>query len=407
MSRLSHWLRFHGYNLGSLTNGRNQKPNAMLSESVGAHHLAIEDEAHRQGEQDVYVLATHRLPRFWQNGGIMRTRRIASITVVTVVVILASVIAHADQPQAISPDHVEKGKPTTITITLDKNIPNMQEIRHVRLAGLVIEVKEPTAEGSLSVPLPGIDKIGTVDIEVLGKDDKPVAAGKLTYIEPGSPNRLLFLYVGLIVLLPVVCTIYDMSKSYRERMKVLGNLRPQTATVEEVKTLLVSMSNGPTGFTGLTRGIVAVTLVLIVGFAIFHLVVFAPSKLPDIADKLLMLIAGTLTSIVGFYFGSKAATDAASQNLQSSGGKGGSAVEPTISAVTQGSGPDRLKLTISGAGFGTQGTVKIGDQSAKVDRWEEKEIAVTFTDAVKPGPVDIVVTNGNGNSSKPYPTTIK
>jgi hypothetical protein len=348
---------------------------------------------------------------------LMRTHRIARIALVAVVATVASAVAvRADQPPVtLSPDRILKGTTPTITITLDKSIPDQKEIKSVSIGGQVVAVQEPNADGKLSVPLPKLDIVGRAVVEVIGKDNKSVAIGQLTYVESaeavGPSNKelaLLIVYIGLIVLLPLICTIFDISKSYRERNKVFGKLLGDRATTEEIGALLAKMDQGPTGLVGLTRGLLALTLVLALAFAAFHLIVFAPAKVPDIADKLLMLLAGTLTAITGFYFGSKAATEAAQQQAQPSRVKTAGNGVPNISGVKlDGSGKI---LTVSGEGFGERqgkGTVKIGGTVATVtnSNWTDKQIEVAVPDGVH-GDVDVVVTNDNGKSSDPKQTKL-
>ncbi|MBZ5613253.1 MAG: IPT/TIG domain-containing protein [Acidobacteriia bacterium] len=346
----------------------------------------------------------------------MRIHRITIFAVVAVVVIMAAaVFVRADQPQAsLSPDRILKGTTPTITITLDKSIPDQKEVKSVRIGGHVIAVQEPSAEGKVSVPLPKLEIVGRADVEVIGRDDKSVAVGQLTYVESPQPTPipvvgntkelvLLLIYVGLIALLPTICTIYDIRKSYKEREGVLAKLG-NNPTVQEIGSLLAGMDKGPTGFTGLTRGLVALTLILVLGFAVFHLVVFAPPKPPDIAEKLLMLIAGTLTAITGFYFGSKAATEAATQAPLGAGKAGGS-VAPKITDVKWADESAR-KLIVSGEGFGAKGdksSVTAGGKNAPDTKWDLKQIAVTLPADVSPGSVDIIVTNNNGDASPPWP----
>src|SRR6266478_3313805 len=126
----------------------------------------------------------------------MRTRPITSVAVVAVVVIVAAaIVVRADQTQAsLSPDRILKGTTPTITITLDKSIPDQNEIKSVRIGGQVVTVQEPRVEGKVSVLLPKLDIVGRADVEVIGKDDKPVAVGQLTYVE--SAERPPILVVG-------------------------------------------------------------------------------------------------------------------------------------------------------------------------------------------------------------------
>jgi hypothetical protein len=168
--------------------------------------------------------------------------------------------------------------------------------------------------------------------------------------------------VVLIVALPLSCTFYDIKKSYEERSTVFLKL-PSNASINEIKALLVDMDQGPSGLTGLTRGIVAVTLILVLAIAVFHLVVFPPTTVPHIAEQLLTLLAGTLTAITGFYFGTKAATTPTKSGDEKTGGS----IVPNISRIEQVPGTGNKKLKVIGEGFGAQqgkGTVKI-DAPAK------------------------------------------
>jgi len=332
----------------------------------------------------------------------MRTGRIISIAVVAVVVIVATaVVILADQPQAsFNPDHILKGTAPTITISLDKSISD--KIESVSIGGGdPVKVQKP--EGKVSVLLPKLDIVGRAYVSVLDKDNKPLAVGQLTYVEPAEQPLisfavLLLVYLLLIFALPLICTIYDIYKSYKERATVLGKLQSHLST-DEIKALLVDMDQGPTGLTGLTRGIVAVTLILVLAVAVFHLVVFAP-RVPDIAEKLLMLLAGTLTAITGFYFGSKATAEAA-QKPPSDAVKAGSAVAPKILKFDPELSAANTQIKVIGEGFGQgKGTVTVGGKPSAVGDWKDTQIEVTVPADVS-GDVSIVVTNDKGKPSDP------
>jgi hypothetical protein len=115
----------------------------------------------------------------------MCTHRITFIAVIAAFIIAAAaVVIGAELPQAsISPDQILKGNTQTITITLDKSIPNQKEITNeitkVRVAGKeTTNMQKQTEVGKLSVLLPKLDIVGRVDVEVIGKDDKTVAVGQ-------------------------------------------------------------------------------------------------------------------------------------------------------------------------------------------------------------------------------------
>lgn len=333
---------------------------------------------------------------------------------------IAALSARADQAQLITlnPDRVLKGTTPTITITLDKSIQDQAEIKTVRICGQPINVQPPNAAGKLVVQLPELDFVGQGDVDVIGKNDAKVATAKLAYVgsadvspPPQDTSRkqlgLLLLYVALIALLPFFCTIYDIRKSYNERTSVLKKL-PEHPGIDDIKSLFVSMDQGPTGLTGLTRGLLALTLVLALTIVAFHLIVFGPTTIPDVADKLIMLLAGTLTSITGFYFGSKAVAEATQQQLSSGGTNTPSSPKPTISSLQL--GQNTGKLTVTGQGFGVKrgpAAVTIGNSAATVadTDWNDTQIVAAIPSGVQ-GSVNVIVTNESGVTSDPKQVTI-
>ncbi len=339
----------------------------------------------------------------------MCTRRVSSLTVVgALVAIAAAVPIWAQQPSlSASPDHILKGTAPTITLTLDKSV---KEIKDVKVAGIEVAVPQPSADGKVTVQLPNLDLVGLVDVAVIGKDGNPLAVGQLTYVKseepPSVPSStglaLLLLFVVLIVLLPIWATIYDIRKSYEERHKVFADLQRNT-TAGDTAALLKQMDQGPTGFMGLTRGLIALTLILVLAFAVFYLVVFAPPTIPSVAERLLTLLAGTLTAITGFYFGSRTATEAAAAATASQKPPTGDQIKnsgaPTISDVAQ----DDRELTVTGNGFGDerkeQSSLKIDDKEIATKNWNDTEINATLPGNVQ-GDVSIVVTNEKGTPSE-------
>lgn len=352
----------------------------------------------------------------------MPRRRLISLAAVVLAATLVPVAAaRADQPQLVtlSPDCVRKGATPSITITLDKSVPRQDQIANVLIgAKPLIPVNPPGPDGKLTVQLPQLQIVGQVDVDVLDKDGATLAMGKLTFVDSAQPSPpqpatshtqlyLLLLYVLLLVSLPFICTIYDIRRSYQERKVVLDKL-PSHATMDHVAALLSKMDQGPTGLTGLTRGLIAITLVLALAIAAFHLIVFAPAGIPDIADKLIMLLAGTLTAITGFYFGSKAASEGAQQKTPDNGGAKPGTTTPTITAA-QWAAANR-QLTITGTGFGAQqghGSVTIGNAAGVVAAggWTDGRIVATMPAGVQ-GDVHVIVKNDGGLASAPFQTNI-
>lgn len=320
----------------------------------------------------------------------------------------APVMVRAAPPAqaSIAPDHIVKGTTPTLTITLDQNISqaDQNEIRKVRVGEQIVAVNPPVQGGKIFLVPPTLEFDGVVDVEVLGKDDQPVATGHLTYVAPDkieASNGVKFiLYVVIIAILPLGATLYDTRKSYEERQKVL-DIVPHDASIAEIQDLLKDMDRGPTGFTGLTRGIVALTLLLILAIAIFHLIVFQP-MVSETANDLLMLVAGTLTAITGFYFGTKAATEAAQKAAPTGTAHPGS-MSLKLKGVEPKKGAPNTTVILTGEGFGAEkGKVMFDTIEGTGADWGETTIKVHVPTGLKPNTkVNIVVKTKAGTPSNP------
>ncbi|MFC2032709.1 hypothetical protein ACFLUS_05070 [Chloroflexota bacterium] len=77
---------------------------------------------------------------------------------------------------------------------------------------------------------------------------------------------------------------------------------------DELIELLRESSKPPPGIPGLARSTIALTVIVILGVAIFHLLTSNGSgSNSGIINNVLSVLAGLLAAITGFYFGGKAA----------------------------------------------------------------------------------------------------
>src|SRR5438445_4837221 len=236
-----------------------------------------------------------------------------------VVIMVQRAISATVAPAIVDPDRVSKGSTGPVIITLDKNIPDQTEIKLVRIAGYDVTT-EPPKDSKLTLTLPQLNMVGPAKIDVIGKDGTVVTSGQLTFVDGlgeassilgvGSSVFVIFVYVLLIVSLPWAATIIDISKGYRDQRAKWRDLLtklPSNINLDQLRPLLAELDQGPPGTSGLTRGAVALTLLLILGIALFHIVIFVPNSL-NLVEKILTLLTGAFTSITGFYFGSRAVT---------------------------------------------------------------------------------------------------
>jgi len=110
----------------------------------------------------------------------------------------------------------------------------------------------------------------------------------------------------------------------------------------------------------------------------------------DIAKQLLTMIATALTTVIGFYFGTSAATAGAA--AASSAGGPGAPSGPITFVPSSGRPGDPVK--ISGTGLGTaKGTVSFGDVPADMTsaEWGDREVTVKVPAGSKPGKVKVTL----------------
>jgi fibronectin type III domain protein len=128
---------------------------------------------------------------------------------------------------------------------------------------------------------------------------------------------LLVFYVIVLALFAFLPTMFDLWKSYKK-------LPPGQA---------------PQGMQGLTRGLIALTTILILGIVLLHLSIFGSpsSDITPTLNNLLSLLGGLLAAITGFYFGSRSgqqATDAALEVAKASVGARAPSLAPTDAKAT-------------------------------------------------------------------------
>ncbi len=144
------------------------------------------------------------------------------------------------------------------------------------------------------------------------------------------PLRFVGAIVGVLTVMWFVLLLYDRISIYRwrktdfkELMKVLlDEARPRAGdpalSMEEVAFLAKAIGQPPKSTPGLTRSMLALGLLTLIGIALAALIVGDSGIADDMLKTLLTALTAALTTIVGFYFGAKTATDAGSAAAQPS-----------------------------------------------------------------------------------------
>jgi IPT/TIG domain len=159
----------------------------------------------------------------------------------------------------------------------------------------------------------------------------------------------------------------------------------------------------PSGIPGTTRSIFTDGLLALLAAAAFYFLVFCDApKAPEYADKIITVLAGAVSSIIGFYFGSKATSEGiatgAAQREEKPTNPGG-----RIARIDPPKSPSGQVVTIEGTGFGdTAGNVHFITTSAgtisapQAVEWHPTLIKVEIPTSLPKGKAVIAVNPSHG-----------
>lgn len=122
---------------------------------------------------------------------------------------------------------------------------------------------------------------------------------------------LVLAYVLVVALFAGIPGVLDTILAYlslkKTRKLLIEKASVDKLTLSELKVLLREVGKPPPGIPHLTRGIMALTVILVLGIAVFHIVVKGTAgDSSRIVDNVMSMLAGLLAAITGFYFGGRA-----------------------------------------------------------------------------------------------------
>jgi hypothetical protein len=139
-------------------------------------------------------------------------------------------------------------------------------------------------------------------------------------IDLKGPQALaLVIAIGLgVAIMWVVPFWLDARRAYRLRelaIKLIGGqlleaARKNGLTVAELRELLGTIGQPATGQRGLTRALMAFTIITIVGVALVAVLLSSSNDASDLRKTIITSLLAVLATIVGFYFGTRAAETA-------------------------------------------------------------------------------------------------
>lgn len=125
----------------------------------------------------------------------------------------------------------------------------------------------------------------------------------------------IMIYVSVLALIAGFPLILDICLAYRSRNKTRNLLIEKSSLdglqLKELQEFMKESAKPPPGIPGLARAVMALTVIVILGVAVTHILVEgSPKDDSQIIDNILSMLAGLLAAITGFYFGGRTAEKA-------------------------------------------------------------------------------------------------
>jgi len=157
----------------------------------------------------------------------------------------------------------------------------------------------------------------------------------------------VILYVTVLGLVACLPMILDICLAYHSKNKTRKQLLDEAARngleQAELQEFIKEIGKSPPGISGLARATMALTVIVILGIAVIHILVKGDQpEGSQIVNNVLSMLAGLLAAITGFYYGGRTAEKKAEEEK----------TQPAAKKPPPGSGAN----TQAGSGSNTTGT---------------------------------------------------
>jgi hypothetical protein len=142
----------------------------------------------------------------------------------------------------------------------------------------------------------------------------PTSVNLVNTVSTAGEGSVIWIYVIIIAAIAFLPHLIDVILTYSAKMRLrkilLDTSIKEKFSAIEYKKIVEEANTPPKGIAGLSRGTMAILAIVIMGIALFHLLVTRQTGDTNTINTIIAMLGSLIAAIVGFYFGGKTVGEA-------------------------------------------------------------------------------------------------
>jgi hypothetical protein len=142
--------------------------------------------------------------------------------------------------------------------------------------------------------------------------DSNLTANGVTNVTHSEPLLIAVMFLLVVAFLHIIHTWMAYHTRTRYIDLVISKSGPHLSR-SELEWISFEIGKPITGIKGYTRGLLALSIILLLGCSLFYLI--GSDEEMSLVKEILTILSGTVSALVGFYFGGRASEEGAAEKI--------------------------------------------------------------------------------------------